>query len=164
MPETFEFLARATIIGIAATAVLDVWILVLERTFGIVGPNWGLVGRWMGYFPSGRLFHESIAVSPPIPNERVIGWTAHYLIGIIYALILCVLAGAGWMRAPTLAPALMVGWATMVAPFFLMQPGMGAGVAASKTPAPNIARLKTVANHTVFGLGLFGAALVNSLL
>lgn len=164
MSGTFEFIARAVMIGIVATAVLDIWILFLERAFGIAGPNWGHVGRWIGYFPRGRLFHESIASSPAIPNEIVIGWTAHYVIGIIYALILCVVAGDDWMRAPTLVPALTVGLATMVAPFFLMQPGMGAGVAASKTPAPNIARLKTVANHTVFGLGLFGAALVNSLL
>jgi len=45
----------------------------------------------------------------------------------------------------------------MDAPFFLMQPGMGAGIATSKTPRPNAARLQSLITHAVFGLGLYGA-------
>lgn len=41
-----------------------------------------------------------------------------------------------------------------------MQPGMGFGVAASKTPKPNVARLRSLAAHTVFGFGLYLAALL----
>ena len=36
-----------------------------------------------------------------------------------------------------------------------MQPGMGAGIAASRTPAPNKARLQSLLNHGVFGVGLY---------
>ncbi|MNT97543.1 hypothetical protein D3C72_2398910 [compost metagenome] len=61
---------------------------------------------------------------------------------------------------PTLAPALIVGLATVAAPFFLMQPGMGAGIAASKTPNPHIARLRSLLTHAVFGIGLYLSGLL----
>ncbi|MDO9126054.1 MAG: DUF2938 family protein, partial [Parvibaculum sp.] len=38
--------------------------------------------------------------------------------------------------------------------------GMGAGIAASKTPKPNAARLRSLVSHTVFGIGLYVAALL----
>jgi hypothetical protein len=36
-----------------------------------------------------------------------------------------------------------------------MQPSLGLGIAASKAPRPNQARLKSLATHTVFGAGLY---------
>ena len=50
------------------------------------------------------------------------------------------------------------------APYLIMQPGLGMGIAASKTPKPNVARLRSLVNHTVFGLGLYLSALGLSLL
>jgi hypothetical protein len=109
--------------------------------------------------------HEAIAKAAPIPGERALGWTAHYAIGVAFALILLGAFGLAWARHPTPLPALVVGVATVVAPFFLLQPGMGAGIAASRTPAPNTARLRSLLTHTVFGLGLYGSALlVNAVL
>jgi hypothetical protein len=46
----------------------------------------------------------------------------------------------------------------------MMQPGMGAGIAASKTPNPNAARLRSILAHTAFGIGLYGSALLSALL
>jgi hypothetical protein len=60
-----------------------------------------------------------------------------------------------WARQPTLLPALIIGVATVVAPFFLMQPGMGAGVAASKTPKPNAVRIRSLVTHAIYGVGLY---------
>ena len=59
---------------------------------------------------------------------------------------------------PTLVPALTVSSATLVAPFLVMQPAMGAGIAASKTPRPNVARLRSIVTHTAYGFGLYGSA------
>ena len=42
-----------------------------------------------------------------------------------------------------------------MAPFLLMQPCMGAGIAASRTPHPASARVHSLINHAVFGLGLY---------
>ena len=59
---------------------------------------------------------------------------------------------------------MIVGLVTLVAPFFMMQPGMGLGIAASKAPRPNVARLKSIASHTVYGVGLYGSAILSALL
>jgi hypothetical protein len=41
-----------------------------------------------------------------------------------------------------------------------MQPGMGAGLAGSRTPNPVATRARNLATHTVYGLGLYLAAAV----
>jgi hypothetical protein len=47
----------------------------------------------------------------------------------------------------------------VVFPLFILQPSLGLGVAASKSPKPAQARLKSLVTHTVFGLGLYACAL-----
>lgn len=148
------------IIGIGATLVMDAWGLVRKQLLGIPPADYALVGRWLGHMAHGRFRHERIAAASPIPAEALLGWSAHYLIGMVFALLLVAICGAEWVRQPTLLPALAWGVATVAAPFLLMQPGMGAGVAASRTPRPNAARLQSLITHSVFGLGLYGSALV----
>ena len=82
----------------------------------------------------------------------------HYLIGIGFAALLVGLQGVAWLHAPSWAPAVAVGACTVVAPLFVMQPAMGAGFAASNTPTPWRNRLRSLANHTVFGLGMYLSA------
>jgi hypothetical protein len=108
--------------------------------------------------PRGRFRHARIAAATPVAGERVIGWTAHYATGVAFASLLPAIFGDAWLRAPTLPPALAVGVATVLAPFLLMQPGMGGGLAARRTPRPGAARLQSLLNHAVFGLGLYLAA------
>jgi uncharacterized membrane protein YagU involved in acid resistance len=99
--------------------------------------------------------HESIGASPQKPHECTVGWTTHYVIGTAFALFFVLLAPDRWLERPTLLPAVVFGIATVLAPFFIMQPALGLGVAASKTPYPSKARLKSLMTHTVFGLGLY---------
>lgn len=56
-------------------------------------------------------------------------------------------------------PALLYGIGTVLVPLFVMQPSLGLGVGASKTPKPTQARLKSLVTHTVLGLGLYLSAL-----
>jgi hypothetical protein len=119
-----------------------------------------IVGRWIGHMAHGRLRHDRIAAASPIPGERVLGWSIHYSIGIAFAAGLVWIVGFEWLRQPTLAPALAFGVATVAAPFLVMQPGMGAGIAASRTPNPNSARLQSLITHTIFGFGLWAAGWV----
>lgn len=155
-----EFFVRALIIGIGATAVLDLWSILLKRLFAIPVSDWSMVGRWFGHFPQGRFVHDSIRAAPPIRGETLIGWSAHYAIGIFYAVLLLAIWGLEWAREPTLLPALIIALFTLAAPFFLMQPGMGAGIAASRTPNPAQARLRSLLNHSVFGVGLYASAVL----
>jgi hypothetical protein len=154
----------AILIGAGATAFLDLWSAARSRLSGAPMPDYGLVGRWLAYLARGRFFHQAIAKSAPIAGESLIGWIAHYLIGIAFAAILLALWGAEWARQPTLIPALIVGIGSVAAPFLLMQPGMGLGVAASRTPNPAAARLRSMTTHAVFGFGLYAGGWVASLL
>lgn len=153
-----EMILYATAIGIGATLALDLWGLLLKRLFGVSSMGWHLVGRWVGHFPRGRFRHDSIMAAPAVQGELAIGWIVHYLVGIAYAILFLAIVGNGWLQQPTLLPALGFGVLTVIAPFFIMQPGMGAGIAASRTPAPNAARLRSLAAHSVFGIGLYAAA------
>lgn len=153
-----DYLGWTLFVGAGATALMDLWAIARKRLLGVPAPNYGLVGRWLGHMPRGRFRHEAIARAEPVRGERLIGWTAHYLIGIGFAAILPVIWGPEWIHHPTIGPALIVGICTVAAPFLLMQPGMGAGIAASRTPRPAAARLQSLATHAIFGLGLYGAA------
>jgi hypothetical protein len=153
-----EILASSILIGAAATALTDLWAVVRRLLFAVPFPDYGLVGRWIAWMPRGRFRHHPIAASPAVRGERVLGWAAHYGIGVAFALAFVALQGDKWLARPTFAPALLFGIATVAAPFFLMQPGMGAGVAASKSPRPAAARLHSLITHAVFGIGLYGAA------
>jgi hypothetical protein len=164
MGEVTEYLLAALLIGAGATAIMDIWTVARKWLFGIALPDYALVGRWLAYVARGRFRHDPIAASPAVHGERLIGWAAHYLIGIAFAAMLLAVWGLAWVRQPTLAPALTVGIGSVAAPFLLMQPGMGAGVAASRTPRPATARVQSLVTHTIFGLGLYAAGWMTSLL
>jgi hypothetical protein len=157
-----ETIPATIITGIAATAVIDLWALVRRKLFGPPLPNYAFVGRWIAQIPHGRFRHASIATATPARSEALIGWTLHYVIGIVFAFLLLAVTGSRWFAHPTLAPALFVGVATVAAPFLVMQPAMGAGIAASRMPRPNIARLQSLITHAIFGLGLYAGALVTA--
>jgi hypothetical protein len=123
-----------------------------------------MVGRWLCHMPKGRFVHDNIGKAEPVTGEAIVGWSAHFASGIIFAAILLGIAGLDWARRPTVLPALFVGLATVVVPFFIMQPGMGAGIAASKMPNASIARLRSLISHAVFGFGLYLSALLAALL
>lgn len=157
-----EHLVATLIIGIGATAVMDCWGLVRSRLLSIPAPDYALVGRWLAHMRRGRFRHDAIAASPAVSGELQIGWAAHYATGIAFASLLIGAWGIEWVERPTIGPALIVGIGTAIAPFLLMQPGMGAGIAARRTPRPCTARLQTLITHTVFGLGLYAAGWVAS--
>lgn len=85
---------------------------------------------------------------------------AHYLIGIVFSMLLILIVGDNWLQYPTFWPALLMGVISVVAPFLLMQPCFGFGIAAAKTPAPWLARRRSLVAHTSFGIGLWLSALL----
>ena len=152
-----DFFICVLLIGVGATAVMDLWAIARKRLFDIPPPNYRLVGRWLAHMPRGRFRHDSIAAALPMKGEGAVGWTAHYLIGIAFAAMLLGIWGPGWVHRPSVGPALAVGIGTVAAPFLVMQPGMGAGIAASRTPHPAAARFQSLVTHAIFGFGLYAA-------
>ena len=154
-----NYILGAVAVGIGATLVMDLWNVFLSRTFSIPSLNYCLLGRWLRHMSGGTFRHASINAAPQKPFECEVGWVAHYTIGALFALVFVVLASGDWLGRPTLLPALLYGIGTVVFPFFIMQPSLGLGIAASRTPKPTQARLKSFLTHAVFGAGLYVCAL-----
>lgn len=155
-----ELFWRGILIGVGATVVMDLWAILLHVALGHPKPNWAPAGRWFRHLADGRVFHEAIAAAEPYRHENALGWAGHYLVGILYGIVFAVLMGMDWFAAPRFLPAWIFGIATIAAGWFLMQPGMGLGWAASKTPAPNKVRVFGLLAHTAFALGLYGTAVL----
>ncbi len=157
MTQLLQDMTRIVLIGVGATAAMDLWMLFLKR-MNVQALNIAFVGRWIGHALRGKWAHDAIAGAAPVKGELALGWLVHYAIGIAFAGVLAGIYGTAWTRSPSLLPALSVGIGTVVAPLFVMQPAMGAGVASSRTPTPAKNCLRSLANHTVFGAGLYLSA------
>jgi hypothetical protein len=160
---TLSASAHIALVGMGATALMDVWLLLLAR-LGVPSTSFAMVGRWVGHFARGRFAHAAVSKADPIPFELGVGWLTHYAIGIAYAALLVALQGTAWLERPTVLPALVFGVVTVAAPWFVMQPAMGAGFMALKTPTPLKSGLRSLANHLVFGGGLYASAAALSFL
>ncbi|WP_395685479.1 DUF2938 domain-containing protein [Caenimonas koreensis] len=159
MNSLLENVARVAAIGVGATATMDLWLLLLQR-LGVPTLNFAMIGRWVGHWRSGVFAHDAIAAARPVRGELAIGWLIHYATGIAFATLLISVVGMAWTEAPTAAPALGIGLVTVLAPWLVMQPAMGAGIASARTKSPAQNRVRSLANHAIFGLGLYLAAFV----
>jgi Protein of unknown function (DUF2938) len=155
MNESIFYFLSPIIIGMGATLTFDLWGAFLKHTFKIPLSNICLVGRWLLYLPAGIFRHSNIHSASPKDKECIVGWITHYMIGIAFATMFVAFAGNDWLRHPTLIPAIVFGVITVLAPFFILQPALGFGFAASKTPNPAQARLRSLMNHIMFGVGLY---------
>jgi hypothetical protein len=145
----------AIAIGAGATAVMDLWNLLVKVALGIPSLDYCLLGRWISHMRHGTVRHVSIAAAAPKPLECILGRIAHYSIGVVLGVVFVGLAPSGWPARPTILPSLVFGIITVAFPFFVMQPSLGLGVASSKTRNPALARLKSLMSHTAFGVGLY---------
>lgn len=134
--DLMEILLRAALVGIGGTLVLDLYAYILQRLFGVPGTNWKMVGRWIGHMPKGEFVQPAIGQVKPVPGEHALGWVFHYAIGITYGLLIVAIWGAGWLRQPGIAAPLILALVLLILPFFVMMPGLGLGVAGSRTPGP----------------------------
>lgn len=161
MPD-LEVLIKAALIGIGGTLVLDVYAWVLVHYFKVPMTNWAMVGRWIGLMPRGQFLQPQLGHARKVRGESAIGWGFHYAIGAGYGLLLVAIWGTGWILDPTIVEPILLALALLALPFFMMMPGMGMGIAASRTSKPNVARLKSFAGHLVFGCGMYLAAFLNA--
>lgn len=148
------------VMGIAGTAAMDIWAWFLARLGVAAFPNWAMPGRWLAHVFRGRVWHEDIGHAAPVSGELTLGWAFHYGVGIAYGVIFVWIAGAGWLAAPSFPPVWAFSIITIAAGWFLLQPGMGLGWAAAKTPNPWKVRILGLAAHTMFALGMFAVALM----
>ena len=94
-----------------------------------------------------------------VRGEAAIGWAFHYSVGIAWAALYVAITKLGFGSGPTFISALAVSLALLVAPWFVMQPALGLGFMAARTPKPAAVRAVNVSVHTVFGAGLYLGAI-----
>ena len=148
--------------GVFATVVIDLWVLVLKHGFKQQTTDWGMAGRWFANLPRGHFIHNPISKTPAVKNERAIGWTVHYIVGITYAWMYLAIVNQFLKTQPTLTSATVFGIATVVAPWFIMQPGFGMGIMGRFAPNPNSKRLVSISVHGIFGVALYVGWLIAS--
>ena len=147
------------VMGIVATLATDLWQRLLHTIVGLPRTNWGLVGRWVAWFPRGVFVHRSITATAPVRGEDAIGWAFHYLVGIGNAALYFAIVRLGLVSGPTIVSALVFALALLVAPWFVMQPALGLGVMAARMPNPAATRAINVSVHLAFGIGLYLGAI-----
>lgn len=150
-----SFVLQSVVAGVFATLVLDIWQRVLFAASGIPPANWGLIGRWFAHLPRGRLVHRPIADSQAVPGEAAIGWTMHYLIGIAYGFAYLGLMVCGLDRPPSLLNGFVFGAASVVIPWFFLQPCLGIGIMGRLTANPLVPILNALTAHMLYGVALF---------
>jgi hypothetical protein len=150
----WRWTAGAVLTGAGATAIMDIGAEIIRRTTGVSPLDYALLGRWIGHMLRGQFTHENIGTAPPVSGEHSLGLIAHYSIGIGFAGLLLA-CRPGWAQRPSLGPAMATGLGATVAPFFLMQPAFGLGVALSKTSNPTVERFRSLRAHATYGLGLY---------
>jgi hypothetical protein len=146
---------RILVMGIAATAAIDLWATFANRMLGWPRTNWALVGRWIGHMRDGQFTHVSIGASPTIVHESTLGWVFHYVVGCLYAALYLLYVNTALTGRPTLVSAVQFGLVTLLSPWLLMQPALGLGICASKAPRSNLVRLQNLIIHILFGLALY---------
>lgn len=151
---------KTVITGIGATLVMDLWSLCQKLILKIPPLNYALVGRWILWLSQGKFRHHTILSASQIRGENLTGWVFHYLTGIIFAVIPLLLNGRGWLHEPSLSTGVLTGLLTLIAPFLILQPAFGFGIAASRTPRPWVARLLSLITHLAYGIGLYGITAV----
>ena len=152
-------LVAGALMGIGGTVAMDIWALVLSRVGIVPFPNWAMPGRWFAHVFKGRLFHEDIGAVAPVRGELALGWLLHYGVGILYGIAFALLAGVVWIASPDFLTVWVFSLITIAAGWFLLQPGMGLGWAASKMPNPWKVRGLGMVAHTVFAFGMWLVAI-----
>jgi hypothetical protein len=146
---------HGVLLGLGANVLFDVWQRLLARLTGQPAPNWAPIGRWFWHLRAGKVFHDDIGKAAPYDRELALGWVGHYAVALAYGVMFVLIVGPDWLASPRFLPAWIFGLATVVFGWFLLQPGLGLGWAASRTPNPTKVRLLNLAGHAVFGTGLW---------
>ncbi|WP_329740485.1 DUF2938 family protein [Dyella sp. A6] len=146
--------------GVISTLVLDIWVRIARLATGIEPTDWGMVGRWLRGIPTGHLVLDGSSPSPPTGGELALGWAFHYVIGIAYAVLILLIWGIGFVGAPTVWPVVFIGVVvSTLAGLMILMPGLGAGLMGARLPNQGAMIAYLIVAHSVYALGLYGAAL-----
>lgn len=149
--------------GLVASTAADMGRFLYQWATGFPPVNWSITGRWFLMVLAGEPYVPNIGVAPALPHELVAGHSAYYTISVLFAATY--LVGLAYLgRRPSLTNGLVFGMTTIFFPFLLQMPLMGMGIFATNTATPGLIVMRTMVQHSSFGLGLaVGALLADAL-
>lgn len=139
---------------------MDLWAVIQNRVWNLPLPNWAMPGRWFAHLFKGKIFHEDIRQADEAPGELVLGWLFHYGVGVVYGILFLFLVGMQWLKEPDFFSAWVFAIATIAGGWFILQPGMGLGLAGNNISAPWKSRALGLIGHKAFGSGLWASGVV----
>ena len=141
--------------GVIATLLFDLFQISITYAYGINKPKWDLAGRYFIGVSRGKYIQEDLVNEPTEHIELIVGYSVHYLIGIIYGIIY-VIINSLFMEEPSLIFALVIGFLTVLGSWCLMMPyAYNSGFFASKKENQKQILVQNLLAHFVFGVGLF---------
>jgi hypothetical protein len=155
---------QVLVTGVIATVLMDVLtaIAIRLRLIAPLPPN--VIGRWFASVARAHPFHEDIARAAPGNHEIAIAVPGHYAIGMFLTALFVLTANRiGW-QAGSLSLALAFGVCTSVFPWLLMFPAMGYGFFGAHGPEGTRLFVSSIVSHVFFGLGLWIAVRLTSLI
>ena len=149
------FIIDGIISGIVATMLFDAFQISLSYAYNINKSRWDLVGRYFFGFVDKIYIREDLESDKPVKNELLIGYIAHYLIGIIYGIIY-VTINILFFNEPSLILAILFGFITVLGGWCIMMPyAFNLGFFASKKEERFQILTQNLIVHFIFGIGLY---------
>jgi hypothetical protein len=142
------------IIGVSGTLAMDLINHLFARRGIILKIDVAMIGRMVVGWARGRFRYRHPTDLEPVANERLLGYIAHYVIGIGLAMPFLFYYGYFAGGPVPESWALPYGVATTVASWFLVYPSMGLGMCGWRSPDGVKAILSPLANHFFYGAGL----------
>lgn len=146
-------ITKTLVIGIGATVATDIWSFVL-KLFNVHSHGLQMVGNWI-FSRLGITLQNQLE-----GKELLIGYIAHYCLGISFAFLFLIIYGKKSFEKPNIKQALFFGLITFVISLCVIQPVLGFGFAFSKMPGQEIILLKVSIFHTIYSVGLYGSSIV----
>ena len=113
-----------------------------------------IVGRWVLYMLKGKFIHTDISKAPELEREKEVALIAHYLIGIVLALIFLFFENLVPTAQILILTPILFGLLTVLLPWLWLYPSIGLGFLALKTQRTSTYLITSTINHFNFGLGI----------
>ena len=148
------FFIHTVSIGILATLFMDLFSIINKKLFKITPLNYAIIGRWVLHWKSCKFAHNNIMQTQTLKNELVLGWIIHYITGVSWTYLYFVMCTYFSYEINLLNTIIFTSITTLL-PFMVIQPFLGFGFFAYKTPSPIHSIRNSLIAHITFGVGIF---------
>lgn len=149
-----DLILDGVVAGVLGTLAMDLLNHLFARIGVLLKIEVATIGRLVVGWTRGRFRYDNPDEIEDFPNEKLYGFTTHYLfgVGIAAIYIFCWNAFIGGPASPIWA--LVYGVSTTAVSYFFVYPLMGLGALGRRHPEKFRAALSPLANHLFYGVGL----------